>query len=105
MPSYLNSSIGSSRSASLGSLSNPACSKVFGGKVTSLPSLSTVVTLPAKELEKQVHNKIRHTSCEQNIMYEKWGGSIVILFDIKMIVKSNAIEIFKLPQPFLRVTS
>ena len=93
-PTYLNSSIGSSRSASLGSLSNPACSKVFGGKVTSLPSLSTVVTLPAKELEKQVQNKIRHTSCGQNIMYEKWGGSTVIVFDIEMIVKSSPIDFF-----------
>jgi hypothetical protein len=53
-------------------------------------TLSTVVTLPAKELEKQVHNKIRHTSCGQNIMYEKW----VIVFDIKMIVKSSPAIVF-----------
>ncbi len=38
--SYLNSSMGNSLSANRGSLSNPACSNVFGAIVTSFPSLS-----------------------------------------------------------------
>jgi hypothetical protein len=34
-----------------------------------------------------------HTSYRLNIMHEKWGHSDCNGFDIKMMVKSNAIEI------------
>ena len=33
-----------------------------------------------------------HTSCRQNIVHEKMGGSMVNGFDIKMMVKSSAIK-------------
>ena len=33
-----------------------------------------------------------HTSCRQNNMYEKWGYRYLNGFDVKIIVKSNAIK-------------
>ena len=42
-----------------------------------------------------------HTSCRQNIVHEKMGGSMVNGFDIKMMGKSNAIKIYlKFLEPF-----
>ena len=42
-----------------------------------------------------------HTSCRQNIVHEKMGGSMVNGFDIKMMVKSSAMKInLKSLKPF-----
>ena len=81
--------MGNSRSPNFGSLSNPACSRVFGSIVTSFPSLSTVTQLPGKELG--VVNT-RKVSCQWRCSFSRWSLALRAI-----IVKNSGNSIFPLP--------